>query len=152
MQLGADSVHLAAAETAAVALAAGGIPEAPLDFDQHVVGPFGAGFAWSEPVAAVQDVLPVILGSHTASIDCDSEVEEFTKVGFKQVLYAFDTRIGLLDIRLLWCNWRWFLFFLLACCACLEAVCFNAGTGAMWNGQSQSNQRNLFSALLCTLA
>lgn len=77
----ADGAQVAAAEAAAVALAAGGIPEAPLDFDQQVVGPFGAGFAWSDPAVAARDLLPIMFGSQTVPSDCDSEVEEFTKVG-----------------------------------------------------------------------
>lgn len=46
---GADGGTSAAVEAAATALAAGGIPEVSIAFDEDVVGSFGAGFAWHGP-------------------------------------------------------------------------------------------------------
>lgn len=76
-----DASQTAAAQAAAVALAAGGIPESSLGFDEDVVGPFGAGFALSERVAAEQEALATLADCHAAESDCDSEAGDFTKVG-----------------------------------------------------------------------
>ena len=77
----ADAAQVAAAEAAAVALAAGGIPEAALGFDEEVVGSFGAGYAWAEDDA--QGSLASLLGAQPAGgdDDADSEAGDFTKVG-----------------------------------------------------------------------
>lgn len=84
MQLGATALLLrgwhagvdqvAAIEAAATALAVGGIPEAALGFDEDVVGPFGAGFAWQEEESGAAG------SPQLAPSDCDSEAGDFTKV------------------------------------------------------------------------
>jgi hypothetical protein len=63
-----------------VALAAGGIPESSLGFDEDVVGPFGAGFALTERAAAEQEALATLADYHAGESDCDSEAGDFTKV------------------------------------------------------------------------
>ncbi|PSC74700.1 Translation initiation factor eIF-2B subunit epsilon [Micractinium conductrix] len=76
----ADDAQLAAAEAAAAALAAGGIPEAALNFDEHAVGPFGAGYAWAAAGSdSVGAQLPLLAGNQSPGSECDSEAEEFTK-------------------------------------------------------------------------
>ena len=59
---------------AAAALAAGGIPEVALSFDEDDVGPFGAGYAWLSDAA---------VGSpdfQATGSDSDSEAGDFTRV------------------------------------------------------------------------
>lgn len=81
----ADDAQLAAAEAAAAALAAGGIPEAALNFDEHAVGPFGAGYAWAAAGSdSVGAQLPLLAGNQSPGSECDSEAEEFTKVGARK--------------------------------------------------------------------
>lgn len=62
-----------AVEAAATALAAGGIPEVSIAFDEDVVGSFGAGFAWHGPVHKQPD-------THQAGHDGDSEAGDFMQV------------------------------------------------------------------------
>ena len=70
LRLDVDGAAIAAVEAAAAALAAGGIPETAFGFDEEIVGPFGAGFAW-RGAAAEQSVL---VG------DADSDVGDFVQV------------------------------------------------------------------------
>lgn len=64
-----------------MALAAGGIPESSLGFDEAAVGPFGAGFALCEQGVAEQEALAALAGYEAAESDRDSEGGDFTKVG-----------------------------------------------------------------------
>lgn len=78
----AESDKIGAIEAAAVALGAGGIPEAAVNFDEAVVGPFGAGFIWLHPGdgawPATEDI-PFPGGFQRTHSECDSEAGEFTK-------------------------------------------------------------------------
>ena len=78
---GADSTSNAAFEAAAAALAAGGIPETVLGFDEDVVGPFGAGFAWTTRRGNTNGLLPFLASARPSGGDRDSEAGDFTKVG-----------------------------------------------------------------------
>jgi hypothetical protein len=67
-------------QTAAAALAAGGIPETAVAFHTDTVGPFGAGFAWKE-LGSKAFLVPPSLSSFTGQLEPapDSEAGDFTK-------------------------------------------------------------------------
>ena len=69
----ADGSTSAAVEAAATALAAGGIPEVSIAFDEDIVGSFGAGFAWHGP--ADERLL-----AQQVTHDGDSEAGDFMQV------------------------------------------------------------------------
>ncbi|KAL4854090.1 putative translation initiation factor eIF-2B subunit epsilon [Chlorella vulgaris] len=67
-------------QTAAAALAAGGIPETAVAFHTDTVGPFGAGFAWKE-LGSKAFLVPPSLSTFTGQLEPapDSEAGDFTK-------------------------------------------------------------------------
>ena len=86
LTLAADLTAIAAAEAAAAALAAGGIPEAAIGFEEAVVGPFGAGFAWSGQ-ASLEQRGPGFLGWDAAeTAEVDSDPGDFMKVSYPGAL------------------------------------------------------------------
>ena len=74
----ADANDSAAVSAAAAALAAGGIPEVAVPFDEGVVGPFGAGFDWTRDAGAAPFVFTASAPARPS--ECDSEAGDFTKV------------------------------------------------------------------------